>query len=79
MFANGSLGMHRIWWSLQCSHLIVPLCIVVYPVGARLTAVCGAALCPVALLLAFLPISGSFFPPPVGWGVGGGKLSNGLV
>ena len=40
---------------------MVPLCIVVCPVGARLTAVCGAALCPVALLLAFLPISGSFF------------------
>ena len=28
---------------------------------ARLTAVCGAALCPVASLLAFLPIWGSFF------------------
>ena len=61
MFADGSLGMHRIWWLLQCSHLMVPLCIVVCPVGARLTAMCGAALCPVALLLAFLPISGSFF------------------
>ena len=61
MFADGSLGMRRIWWLLQCSHLMVPLCIVVCPVGAHLTAVCGAALCPVALLLAFLPISGSFF------------------
>ena len=53
MFADGSL--------VQCSHLMVPLCIVVCPVGARLTAACGAALCPVALLLAFLPILGSFF------------------
>ena len=61
MFADGSLGVRRIWWLLQCSHLTVPLCIVVCPVGARLTAVCGAAMCPVALLLAFLPISGCFF------------------
>ena len=61
MFADGSLGVRRIWWLLQCSHLMVPLCIALCPVGARLTAVCGAALCPVALLLAFLPISGSFF------------------
>ena len=61
MFADGSLGVRHVWWLLQCSHLMVPLCIVVCPVGARLTAVCGAALCPVALLLAFLPISGSFF------------------
>ena len=60
-FADGSLGVRRIWWLLQCSHLMVPLCIIVCPVGARLTAVCGAALWPVALLLAFLPISGSFF------------------
>ena len=43
MFADGSLGVRRIWWLLQCSHLMVPLCIVVCPVGARLTAVCGAA------------------------------------
>ena len=57
MFADGLLGVRRIWWLLQCSHLMVPLCIVVCPVGAR----CGAALCPVTLLLAFLPISGSFF------------------
>ena len=61
MFADGSLGVRRIWWLLQCSHLMVPLCIVVCPVGAHLTAVCGTALCPVALLLAFLPISGFFF------------------
>ena len=61
MFADGSLGVRRIWWWLQSSHLMVPLCIVVCPVGARLTAVCGTALCPVALLLAFLPIAGSFF------------------
>ena len=61
MFADGSLGVRRIWWLLQCSHLMVPLCIVVCPVGAHLTAVCGAALCPVALLLAFLPISGFLF------------------
>ena len=61
MFADGSLGVRRIWWLLQCSHLMVPLCIVVCPVGACLTAVCGAALCPVALLLVFLPILGSFF------------------
>ena len=61
MFADGSLGVRPIWWLLQCSHLMVPLCIVVCPVGARLTAMCGAALCPVALLLAFLPISLSFF------------------
>ena len=60
MFADGSLGVHRIWWLLSCSHLMVPLCIVVCLVGARLTAVCGAALFPVALLLTFLPISGSF-------------------
>ena len=57
MFADGSL----IWWLLQCSHLMVPLCLVVCPVGARLTAMFGAALCPVVLLLAFLPVSGSFF------------------
>ena len=37
----------RIRWLLQCSHLMVPLCLVVCPVGARLIAVCGAALCPV--------------------------------
>ena len=61
MFADGSLGVRRIWWLLQCSHLMVPLCIVVCPVGARLTAVCGAALCPVVLLLALLPVSGAFF------------------
>ena len=61
MFGDGSLGVRRIWWLLQCLHLMVPLCIVVCSVGARLTAVCGAALCPVALVLAFLPISGSFF------------------
>ena len=61
VFANGSLGVRRIWWLLQCSHLMVPLCIVLCPVGARLTAVCGVALCVVALLLAFLPISGFFF------------------
>ena len=61
MFADGSLGMRRIWWLQQCSHLMVPLCIVVCPVGARLTAVSGAVLYPVALLLTFLPISGSFF------------------
>ena len=61
MFADGSLGVCRIWWLLQLLHLMVPLLIVVCPVGARLTAVCGAALCRVALLLAFLPISGSFF------------------
>ena len=61
MFADGSLGVRRIWWLLQCSHLMVPLCIVVCLVEARLTTVCGAALCPVALLLAFLPILGSFF------------------
>ena len=29
LFANGSLGMHRIWWLLQCSHLMVSLCIAV--------------------------------------------------
>ena len=38
MFADGSLGVRRIWWLLQCSHLMVPLCIVVCPVGARLVA-----------------------------------------
>ena len=59
--ADGSLGVRRMWWLMQCSHLMVSLCILVCPAGARLTAVCGAALCPVALLLAFLPISGSFF------------------
>ena len=61
MFADGSLGVRHIWWLLPCLHLLVPLCIVVCHVGARLIAMCGAALCPVALLLAFLPISGSFF------------------
>ena len=61
MFADGSLGVRRIWWLLQCLHLMVPLCMVVCLVGARLTAVFGAALCPVGLLLAFLPIPGSFF------------------
>ena len=59
-FANGSLGVRRIWWLLPCLHLLVPLCIVVCPVGACLTVVCGG-LSPVALLLAFLQISGSFF------------------
>ena len=29
MFADGSLSVRRIWWLLQCSHLMVPLCIVV--------------------------------------------------
>ena len=61
VLADGSLGVRRIWWLLQCSHLMVALCIVVCPVGARLTAVCGVALCPVALLLVFLPSSGSLF------------------
>ena len=61
MFADGSLGVRCIWWLLQCSHLMVPLCLVVCPVGARLTAVCRAALCPAVLLHAFLPVSGSFF------------------
>ena len=61
MFADGSLGVRCIWWLLQCSHLMVPLCLVVCPVGARLPAVCRAALCPAVLLLAFLPVSGSFF------------------
>ena len=56
MFTDGSLGVRCIWWLLQCSHLLVPLCIAVCPVGAHLTAACGAALCPVALLCAFLPI-----------------------
>ena len=28
MFADGSLGVRRIWWLLRCSHLMVPLCIV---------------------------------------------------
>ena len=60
MFADGSLGVRHIWWLLQCSHLMVPLCLVVCPVGARLTAVCGAALCPVVLLLALDPP----LPPP---------------
>ena len=54
-------GLRRIWWLLRCSHLMVPLCIVVYPVGAHLTSVCGAALGLVVLLLAFLPVSGYFF------------------
>ena len=61
MFADGSLGVRRVWWLQQCSHLMVPLYLVVCPVGARLTAVCGADLCPVVLLLALLPVSGSFF------------------
>ena len=61
LFADGSLGVCRIWWLLQCSHLMVPLCIVVCRIGARPTAVCGAALCPIALLRAFLPIWCSFF------------------
>ena len=26
LFADGSLGVRRIWWLLQCSHLMVPLC-----------------------------------------------------
>ena len=43
MFADGSLGVRCIWWLLQCSHLMVPLCLVVCPVGARLPAVCRAA------------------------------------
>ena len=55
-----SLGVRCIWWLLQCWHLMVPLCGAVCLAGACLTAVCGVV-CPVALLLAFLPISGSFF------------------
>ena len=61
MFADGSPGVRCIWWLLQCSHLMVPLCLVVCPVGARLIAVCRAALCPAVLLHALLPVSGSFF------------------
>ena len=34
LFADGSLGMRCIWWLLQCSHLMVPLCLVVCPTGA---------------------------------------------
>ena len=60
-FVDGSLGVRHICRFLQCSHLMVPLCIVVCLFGACLTAVCGVALCLVALLLAFLPTSGSFF------------------
>ena len=61
MFVDGSLGVRRIWWLLQCSHLMVPLCLVVCHVGARLTDMCGAALCPVVLLLVFFLVLGSFF------------------
>ena len=31
LFADGLLGVRRNWWLLQCSHLLVPLCIVVCP------------------------------------------------
>ena len=58
MFLDGSLGVRRIWWLLQCSHLLLGL---LCPVGTRLAAVCRAALCPAIFLLAFLPVSGSFF------------------
>ena len=61
LFANGALSVCRIWWLLLCSHLIVILGIVVSPVGARLIAVCGAALCPVASLCVYLPIWCSCF------------------
>ena len=39
-------------------HMPQPVCPVdlVYPVGARLTAVCGAAMCPVALPLALIAV-----------------------
>ena len=36
MFADGSLGVRCIWWLLQCSHLMVPLCLgVPLPPGPR--------------------------------------------
>ena len=38
VFGDGSLGVRCIWWLLLCLHLLVPLCVVVCPVGARLTA-----------------------------------------
>ena len=62
MFADGSLGVRCIWWLLQCSHLMVPLCLVVCPVGARLPAVCRAALCP-AVLLPPLGCQCGIYPP----------------
>ena len=61
LVADGPLGVRRIGGLLRCSHLVAPLCIAVSPVGARLTAVWGAALFPVALLRALLPIWCSFF------------------
>ena len=66
MFADGSLGVRCIWWLLQCSHLMVPLCLVVCPVGARLTAVCRAALCPAVLLHAPPPPT---YSPPAGYSI----------
>ena len=51
VFADGSLGVRHIWWLLQRSHLMVPLCIVVCPVGAGLTACVGR---PCAQLLCYL-------------------------
>ena len=35
MFADGSLGVRCIWWLLQCSHLMVPLCLVACPPPPR--------------------------------------------
>ena len=58
---DDSLGVRRIWWLLQCSHLMVPLCIAVSPVGVRLTAVCGAALCPSCFAACVPPNLALFF------------------
>ena len=64
MFADGLLGVRRIWWLQQCSHLMVSLCIVVSLVGARLNAVCGPALCPMEKLHEQVVYQSLESPPP---------------
>ena len=74
MFADGSLGVRSIWWLLQCSHLMVPLCIVVCPIGARLTAVTGGRT--IGPYADSLPLS-SQFQGGGGWVWGGGLKGRG--
>ena len=56
LVADGPLGVRRIRWLWRCSLLVVPLCIALCPVEARLATVCGVVIVPGAWLRAFLPI-----------------------
>ena len=64
MFADGSLGVRRIGWLPPCLHFLVPLCIVVCPVGARLTAVWGGSV--PSCFGACVPPNFGLSPPPLG-------------